>query len=424
MTRRAPPTEGKPFERTAQVDSPAVPQRRVATAAATVESSPRVCIYQRYLPPDPSGAGKQAVTLAKALEEQGIQAMLLGDLRDAGAAFERIDGIRTHWIEPLPENPSYFQLLAYWGRVGVALMRLRASFDVLHVHSAAFEQSGAVPLARMLRKRVLVRSSISGEFQGLGRSRSGRLQRRALAVCDAFVVLSRRLAEEYVESGLPPNRLNLIPNGVDEDRYKPVTAAEKRALRRELNLPEAERIAIFHGVFIERKSIHWLVDSLGPSLERLDLTLLLVGGGARDEAETGYAAGLVQQIASSAYRDRILIRPFDPQVQRYLQAADLYVLPSTSEGLSNALLEAMAVGLVPIVSRTSGSEDVIEDGVSGFLFEPRDASSLLETIERCLDPNRTSLADRSSGALQRVARKYGIRATARQYAATYGRMTA
>src|SRR5207249_2736260 len=71
----------------------------------------------------------------------------------------------------------------------------------------------------------------------------------------------------------------------------------------------------------------------------------------------------------------------------YLRAADCFVLPSTVEGLSNTLLEAMAVGLPPVASRVSGTEDMVEHGGNGLLVESGDADALASCLVRVLaDP--------------------------------------
>ncbi len=342
---------------------------------------PSVCIYQRFMPPDPSGAGKQALTLAHVVKAAGWEVVFLTDGTPDSDREEEIDGFPMCRVRPPPLFPTYPQILAYWGRIGRRLAELRRRFDVLHVHSADFSQSAAVPMARLMGRPVLVRSSISGEFAGLRASRSGRVQLRMLKGAGAFVVLSKRLEGEFERSGLPTSRLHWIPNGVDTAIYHPVSAAMKKRLRQELSLPAEGRILIYHGVFIERKSLDWLVRVLEEPLSRLDLTLVLVGGAARVENQTGYAKRLYGQVAASPVRDRIIMRDRDPAVYRYLQASDGYVLPSTSEGLPNALVEAMAAGLVPIATRTGGAEDVIEHGQSGFLFEPRDDVSFLQCLE-------------------------------------------
>ena len=380
---------------------------------------PKICIYQRYLPPDPSGAGKQAVTLARALRRKGIEVALLGDLFPGVDREHTIDGVPVHWVKGLPPDWSYPTLFLYWARLAAKLFALRHRFDVLQVHAAPFSVIGAIPTGRLLNKGVVVRTSLAGELARLGESPSERFKRRLLLLAHRYVALSSEISVEAIEGGLPQNRTNQIPNGVDASIFHPVETPRKLQLRRDLNLPVDGRIMIFHGVFAERKSLHWLVDVIGPLLERNDLTLLLVGGPTRDEVRTRYAARLREQVARSPYRDRIVMRGHQSDVERFLQAADLYVLPSTGEGLPNALLEAMACGLVPLATRTSGTEDVIQDGVSGFLFEPRDAGSFVEAVDRCLADGGAALRAMSRAAVGRIRAQYTVDAIADLYLETY-----
>lgn len=378
---------------------------------------PTVCIFQRFMPPDPSGAGKQAVTLARVIHDHGWDVVFL---TEGEPGEDRIEGFPSFRIRALPPDPSYAQILAYWARAAVALTGMRERFDVLHVHSMAFDQLGAVPAARLLGKPVLVRSSISGEFDSLARSRSGRLQKNVLGLADAFVALSRRLARESREAGLEPEKVHRVPNGVDTSRYCPVDESRKQVLRRALNLPEHARLLVYHGVFIERKSILWLIETLESELADLDLTLLLVGGPARDECETGYAEQVRRRVEARRAENRIILRGFDPEVERYLQASDAYVLPSLGEGLPNAMLEAMACGLVPFATRTSGTEDVIEDGRSGFLFEPRNAAEFLGALRAVYGAGATNGPEEiARAAADRVRQHFSIQASGRRYADLY-----
>lgn len=379
----------------------------------------RVCIYQRFMPPDPSGAGKQAVALAKAVRSAGWQVIFLTDSAGAGSESPTIEGFDVERVEGLPLGAGYTGMVLYWLRVVRRLHRLRHDFDVLHLHSAQLDQLGVLPLVKALRKPVVIRSSMSSEFSAFN-SKRGWVRKHLLFRGDAFVAMSQRLTHEFMESGLPASRLRFIPNGVDTKVYRPVSRAQKEMLRRELDLPVRDKILVFHGVFIERKSLHWVIDVIEPYLQQLGVTLLLVGGPAREDGQTGYVQGLRDRIQRSCARERIIVRDFEPAVHRYLQAADAYILASTGEGLPNALLEAMATGLVPFVSRTSGAEDVVEDCISGFLFNPGDKTLLLNALQRLYGPSpAVDEAEISAAAVDRVRTHYSIDETGRRYVDVY-----
>jgi glycosyltransferase involved in cell wall biosynthesis len=88
-------------------------------------------------------------------------------------------------------------------------------------------------------------------------------------------------------------------------------------------------------------------------------------------------------------------------VTPYLRETEVYVSTSVSEGMSNALLEAMSYGVMPVVSRVSGADDLVEDGVSGLLFPPGDETALASRLREAL--SMTSARRRAAGEAARAA---------------------
>jgi glycosyltransferase involved in cell wall biosynthesis len=111
------------------------------------------------------------------------------------------------------------------------------------------------------------------------------------------------------------------------------------------------------------------------------------------------------------------LQPFQ-QVIHYLQMANVFVLPSESEGLSNALLEAMAAGVAVISTRVSGSLELIDDGVNGLLVDIGDVEGLAAALKRlACDPHLcTTLGQR---ARQTVDEKYSLVNVSKQYLQLY-----
>ena len=105
-------------------------------------------------------------------------------------------------------------------------------------------------------------------------------------------------------------------------------------------------------------------------------------------------------------------------VEDYLRAADIFVLPSTTEGMSVALLEAMAVGLPVVASRVSGTVDVIKHGENGLLFEPGDVEGLADCITSLIEsPNQR--AELASQARKTVEQHFSLDRAADRYVALY-----
>ena len=104
----------------------------------------------------------------------------------------------------------------------------------------------------------------------------------------------------------------------------------------------------------------------------------------------------------------------------YYRAADLFVLPSRSEGLPNAVLEAMASGLLCVVADASGSRELIEDSRTGILFQVDDADSLRQSVIRA---NAAGAVDVGQAARNRVVRRFDLKQLAKDYESLYQHIT-
>jgi glycosyltransferase involved in cell wall biosynthesis len=179
--------------------------------------------------------------------------------------------------------------------------------------------------------------------------------------------------------GLDPAKVRVVPNGVDLAAMD--AARPGPAVRQELGLPENVPLIGLVG-----RLDHWgkghkeLLEAMAALKERYPVQALMVGGGRREAEMRETAAGL--GLAGQAH----FLGP-RRDVPDLLQAMDIFVLPSYSEGVSLALLEAMAAGRPVIASAVGGTPEVVTDGLTGLLIPPRDAAALAGALERLLgDP--------------------------------------
>jgi glycosyltransferase involved in cell wall biosynthesis len=141
-----------------------------------------------------------------------------------------------------------------------------------------------------------------------------------------------------------------------------------------------------------------------------------VGGG-----EKAYKAQLEQQARRLGIADRVIFTGFRMDVRELLAETTVSVLPSLSEGLSNVLLESMAVGVPVIGTTVGGTPEIIEDGVTGFLIPPRDAESLARAMCRLIEDPQRARAMGLAGR-RRIAEHFGIGRMVRQTEQHYVRM--
>jgi len=171
------------------------------------------------------------------------------------------------------------------------------------------------------------------------------------------IALSSRIKREVKEHyGTPPERITIIPNGVNLEEFNPSTRAVFRdAVRQELGLTGKDFVLLFLGEDFERKGLHLVIEALS-YLPDPAVKLIVVGGTAATQG--GY-----QTLATRlSVGDRIRWIEHTRDVVRYCATADLLVLPSVYEPFGLAPLEAMACGTPALISPQCGVMDAIECG--------------------------------------------------------------
>lgn len=160
------------------------------------------------------------------------------------------------------------------------------------------------------------------------------------------------------DAHVPEPKITLIPHGIDVSRFPVADEHAKRSAKRALGLDPDARVAAFVGRFENPKNEAWLLDLAGATRAELpNLHLLLVGGGVNEPT-------LRDRIDAENLHDRVHLFGYRDPVQVY-QATDLLLLPSAREGFSLVCAEAMCSGVPVLRTRTSGTAELIIEGVTG-----------------------------------------------------------
>jgi len=233
----------------------------------------------------------------------------------------------------------------------------------------------------------------------------GAFVRATLRLADAVVVLSRAELAEYGRI-LGERQVVLLPNGVD--------CAPFRKFNRAPADPSAPLRCIYIGRLAPRKGL----DEILASLPSTQAALTLVGSGP-DERRLRLRAKALGVEA----RVRFAGPAFGEEKARLLSQADVLLLPSYSEGLPYALLEAMAAGVVPVVTRVGAIPDVVEPGLHGLFVPVRDADAIAKAIAS-LEADRAWLARMGAACRKRIATGYSIERVAAEFGGLYGALLA
>ncbi len=203
------------------------------------------------------------------------------------------------------------------------------------------------------------------------------LQRRLFARADAIQTISHFLADWAKRSGAMVEPV-VIPNGVDIERFSQrISSDERTALRAELGYATDDVVLFSASRLSYKNGIDLLIRSI-VTLPRT-VKVLLAGDGEDREA-------LEQLVRELGVADRVIFlgNQTHERLAALLQASDIFVRPSRSEGLGNAFLEAMAAGIPVIGTPVGGIPDFLKERETGWLAPVEDAEGLAKTIERLL----------------------------------------
>lgn len=298
--------------------------------------------------------------------------MLTRFLPDAPAA-ESFDGvdirrcIRTWNLGPLFG-------LSFVGSLAWGLWRRRRDFDLVLAGQAPWEAVATGLIGPRLGKPSLVRIANTGPFGDLAkleRTKGASLLRNCVLRNTGFVTLCNAGELELKQIGCTDAVIHRCTNGVDTKLFHPSLASE----------PERDRTVLFVGRLAPQKDPETLLSAwrlVNPSGER---RLLIAGSGP-----------MAATLQAECERQRLQGVEFlgsQADMPSLYRRASVFVLPSLSEGCSNALLEAMASGLCPVATEIPGNVDVVANDQNGLLFAPGDVAQLAAALQSVLeDPER------------------------------------
>lgn len=331
-------------------------------------------------------------------------------------------------VHPVPVvfRRWYLMVPAFFLSSGRLLKRHR--FDVVHLHVPSHHHAHVVTCHSVPRAGIEYLRGLPAEAgmelplrqalpHGLLRSvfaynfRRGR-QGRAIAV-------SSQVREELVKFyGAAPQKITVIPNGVDVETFHPrQREVWARRVRAQYGLPEDSFVFLLVGHDLRLKGLQFVLKALG-LLRARNVWLLVVGGPGRD---TSYFARMVEALG---LMNPPVFAGFQEEVWKFYAAADCFVFPSLYEAFPLVLLEAMASGLPVITAKTmGGAADVVEDGVSGLLVDqPWDVERLAARMDLVLGDKdlRGELGGRARAVAERYSWDRNAERTLRAYAEVLG----
>ncbi len=245
-----------------------------------------------------------------------------------------------------------------------------------------------------------------GFIPGLGLSwRKDRLLQTLLGYFTKYTIAVSNATKDSLikQHKFPKYNVKRVYHGVDI--HDNVPSMENRIrLRREMNIPNSDKIIVSTAMLYSGKRLDRLVEAFAILAQaRNDIHLIIVGSGSDYNKLTGMVNSLGEDIKS-----RIRFLGFQEDIPPLLQLSDIFVLPSDSEGLPLACLEAMSCGLISVVTDCGGPVEMIKDGYNGFLVE-KSTEGIVNGLGRSLNLSSEERSQISCNSREFVKEKFNFR---------------
>ena len=353
-------------------------------------SHTRILLVIDGLYPSTGGAEVQARLLSRSLAAQGHEVTIVAPrLARYQSMRETVDGVPVERIGYPKIRLLGAVILCI--RFAALLLARRNRYDAIHVHMAQNLAAIAGLLRPLLRSTVTVKFSGAWEFDG-GILDPRKRNRFPYSILNAWVrrvdhiqCISSYTRQMLLDAGYLPQTLLQVPNAVDLTRFAPRSSQAAPGLVR----------VVCVGRHVPVKGLYVLLEAwrLG-DLARY-ARLMLAGDGPE-------RPGLMARAKELGIADSVEFLGTVADVPALLAVSSVYVQSSFREGLSNAVLEAMACALPVVATRISGNTDLVEDGQNGLLVEPGDAAALASALRALVqDPARArALGERARASVE------------------------
>jgi glycosyltransferase involved in cell wall biosynthesis len=342
---------------------------------------PRPVFVIGQYPPSSGGAEQQAWLLANYLSAKGIQPLVI--TTNAGISQDFTDQ-EPYPIIRIRQKFKGFLMHYYFGfRFLFELIKHRTRYNIIHAHQLNHLTFFANLAAKLLKKPLLVKISNSQDrfdFNLIQRKVPlgkwlGKQLRQTKTI--TYIAISKQIQHQLQAIGIAPRKIVSIPNGVCLEEFAPCS-----------NTPRPAHSLCAIGSFSDKKNFKNLLEACRLLHEnKIPFHLSIAGSGPQEETIRRFIQqyGLSETVHLTGQLNR-------SDIIRLLSSHHYFVLSSFCEGLSNSLLEALAAGLIPIVSDIPANREVLPNLPNDYFFNPHDPQNMAETIQHVLSLPKTDQA--------------------------------
>lgn len=388
------------------------PATRIPGAQVS-QRRPPILMLISHFPPAAGGTEAQALQLGQQLVRLGYRVTVLTQSHPGWPASESLCGVQVLRVL-LGRGKGIVYALTYLGSLLRHLATQAKARRILHAHHLYLEALAASVWRKGGKIPALAKVAGSGTFGDFAR-----LHRSGVAAAlpllrrlDRIVAVSQEIRQELMAHGFGPERIVDIPNGVDAVRFAPPLDP---VIGRSVAGLDVDTV-LFLGRLDLEKGLDVALAAWAQVVRRRPGVQLVLAGAGPSEATLKAQAGQL------GLGDTVRFLGVSATPEALLKGSDVFLLPSRSEGMSNALLEAMATGLACVATRIGGNLELLRHGENGLLVRPDDAESLAHSLLGLLDD--PGLRRRlGAAAREDVLERYALPRVAQRYSELYTRLS-
>jgi teichuronic acid biosynthesis glycosyltransferase TuaC len=283
------------------------------------------------------------------------------------------------YLYPVPKRFLYrFAGSSYASFVGNYIHKNLEKPDLLHSHFAYPDGFGMLELVDKWKIPLVVH--LRGAFRiATGEPTFRTVKDKLMKVldrADLIFTVSHSVKQEYQELGVPGEKMVVMPNGVNSERFYPIPQEDARFLLPGKLRDYHGKLVLFVGYLRKRKGVDLLVEAMPEVLkEHPDTHLIIIGEGQLRKRleERGRELDMADRLSflSNIPHEKML---------NFINAADLTVLPTFAEGRPNIVLESMLCGRPVVATAVSGIPELVRDGVEGILIKPGESAPISRAL--------------------------------------------
>ena len=342
-------------------------------------SKPAVCMIAPIVTQSRGGLQQQLFLQTKALARRGFRIFILQN-KDPRLNLQSPEWSHAEFLQVPSLFPAFFgqrfRGLSFLILGALRLFRMRNAIHVCHAHQLYSPTLVGVFAKKILGIPLVVKVTSSGPLGELAQLQQLpflSLRKKAFQSIDRVFALTENMRNEVLELGLPPSKVMILPNCVE------LPDIDKASF----NQPSGSEIGL---LFVGRLSVEKSIETLlfaGEALARRGhkVAIDIVGGSDKDRDVTPHLKKLAESL-----RENIEVTFWGERndVASFYQSPRIFVLPSSTEGMSNSLLEALSYGMACVVSDIPANKFLVKSGYNGFLFKQSDFIDLADQLEKII----------------------------------------